>query len=215
MSMSAKKTKSGGPIRVFVVEDHTIVRQGLVALMDTADDLEVVGEAGDGRSALAAILEIRPDVVLCDLAMPGLSGLEVIKRLQDEADPPRVVVLSMYHDPVWVKRALDAGANGYLLKGSGVKDVLDAVRAVAAGRDYLSHGAKRAADADPLTGREREVLTLIAQGHTSKEIGGILGISPRTAEHHRARIMNKLRIGDVAGLTRYAIRTGLVDENLR
>lgn len=204
-----------GPIRVFVVEDHTIVRQGLIALMDTADDLEVVGEAGDGRSALEKILEIGPDVVLCDLAMPGLSGLEVIKRLQDADAPPRVVVLSMYHDPVWVKRALDAGANGYLLKGSGVKDVLDAVRAVAAGEDYLSPGAKRAADANPLTDREREVLTLIAQGHTSKEIGAILGISPRTAEHHRARIMNKLRIGDVAGLTRYAIRTGLVDENLR
>ena len=203
------------PIRVFVVEDHTIVRQGLVALLETADDLTVIGEAGDGRSALTQILEQRPDVVLCDLAMPGLSGLEVIKRLQDEAEPPRVVVLSMYHDPVWVKRALDAGANGYLLKGSGVKDVLDAVRAVAAGQDYLSPGAKRSADASPLTDREREVLTLIAQGHTSKEIGAILGISPRTAEHHRARIMNKLRIGDVAGLTRYAIRTGLVDENLR
>ncbi len=203
------------PIRVFVVEDHTIVRQGLVALLETADDLHVIGEAGDGRSALEKILELRPDVVLCDLAMPGLSGLEVIKRLQDEETPPRVVVLSMYHDPVWVKRALDAGANGYLLKGSGVKDVLDAVRAVAAGEDYLSPGAQRSADADPLTGREREVLTLIAQGHTSKEIGAILGISPRTAEHHRARIMNKLRIGDVAGLTRYAIRTGLVDENLR
>lgn len=207
--------KQDGPIRVFVVEDHTIVRQGLIALLDTADDVEVVGEAGDGRTALSMIVEMQPDLVVCDLAIPGLSGLEVIKRLQDEARPPRVVVLSMYHDPVWVKRALDAGANGYLLKGSGVKDLLDAVRAVAAGEDYLSPGAKRSADADPLTDREREVLTLIAQGHTSKEIGGILGISPRTAEHHRARIMNKLRIGDVAGLTRYAIRTGLVDENLR
>lgn len=208
-------SEAQSPIRVFVVEDHTIVRQGLIALMETAGDLEVVGEAGDGRSALEMILESKPDVVLCDLAIPGLSGLEVIKRLQDADAPPRVVVLSMYHDPVWVKRALDAGANGYLLKGSGVKDVLDAVRAVAAGEDYLSPGAKRAADADPLTDREREVLTLIAQGHTSKEIGAILDISSRTAEHHRARIMKKLKIGDVAGLTRYAIRTGLVDENLR
>ncbi len=208
-------SEAQSPIRVFVVEDHTIVRQGLIALMETAGDLEVVGEAGDGRSALEMILESKPDVVLCDLAIPGLSGLEVIKRLQDADEPPRVVVLSMYHDPVWVKRALDAGANGYLLKGSGVKDVLDAVRAVAAGEDYLSPGAKRAADADPLTDREREVLTLIAQGHTSKEIGAILDISSRTAEHHRARIMKKLKIGDVAGLTRYAIRTGLVDENLR
>ncbi len=209
------ETKS--PIRVYVVEDHTIVRQGLIALMETADDIEVVGEAGDGRTAVDA-LESRVgaiDVLLCDLALPGLSGLEVIRRAQALSAPPRVVVLSMYHDPVWVKRALDAGASGYLLKGSGVRDVLDAVRAVAAGESYLSPMASRAAEADPLTDREREVLALIAQGHTSKEMGSILGISPRTAEHHRARIMNKLNIGDVAGLTRYAIRTGLVDENLR
>lgn len=208
-------SEAPSPIRVFVVEDHTIVRQGLIALMETADDFEVVGETGDGRAALEMIPDAKPDVVLCDLALPGLSGLEIIKRLHEGDDPPRVVVLSMYHDPVWVQRATDAGASGYLLKGSGVRDVLDAVRAVAAGEDYLSPGAKRAADADPLTNREREVLTLIAQGHTSKEMGGILGISPRTAEHHRARIMSKLGIGDVAGLTRYAIRTGLVDENLR
>ncbi|MCB9553450.1 MAG: response regulator transcription factor [Myxococcales bacterium] len=206
------------PIRVFVIEDHTIVRQGLVALMETADDLTVVGEAGDGRTAVEAFETGATgpvDVVLCDLALPGLSGLEVIRRVQLMNEPPRVVVLSMYHDPVWVKRALDAGASGYLLKGSGVRDVLDAVRAVAAGESYLSPMANRAAEAEPLTDREREVLALIAQGHTSKEMGSILGISPRTAEHHRARIMNKLNIGDVAGLTRYAIRTGLVDENLR
>lgn len=210
-------SESKSPIRVYVVEDHTIVRQGLIALMETADDIEVVGEAGDGRTAVETI-EARGgsiDVLLCDLALPGLSGLEVIRRVQGLDAPPRVVVLSMYHDPVWVKRALDAGASGYLLKGSGVRDVLDAVRAVAAGESYLSPMASRAAEADPLTDREREVLALIAQGHTSKEMGSILGISPRTAEHHRARIMNKLNIGDVAGLTRYAIRTGLVDENLR
>lgn len=206
------------PIRVYVVEDHTIVRQGLVALMETADDITVVGEAGDGRSAIEALESGALgsiDVVLCDLALPGLSGLEVIRRVVTLSEPPRVVVLSMYHDSVWVKRALDAGASGYLLKGSGVRDVLDAVRAVAAGEPYLSPMANRAAEAEPLTDREREVLALIAQGHTSKEMGGILGISPRTAEHHRARIMTKLNIGDVAGLTRYAIRTGLVDENLR
>lgn len=208
-------SERGQSIRVFVVEDHTIVRQGLIALLQTADDIDVLGHSGDGRAALEGIAEARPDVVLCDLALPGLSGLEVIKRLQGQAHTPRVVVLSMYHDPVWVQRALDAGAHGYLLKGSGVADVLNAVRAVARGESFLSPGARRSANTDPLTAREREVLTLIAQGHTSKEVGGILGISPRTAEHHRARIMNKLSIGDVAGLTRYAIRTGLVDENLR
>lgn len=205
----------GERIRVVIVDDHTILRQGLVALLESQSDLEVVGEAGDGRRALEIVAAQRPDVLLCDLALPGLGGLEVIKRLHDAGNPPRIVVLSMYHDQIWVKRAIAAGANGYLLKGSGVKDVAKAIRAVAQGETFLSATAKRAKDADDLTPREREVLTLLAEGHTSKEIGGILGISPRTAEHHRARLMSKLRINDVAGLTRYAVRTGLVDENLR
>ncbi len=202
-------------IRVLIAEDHTIVRQGLVALLNTADDIEVVGEAGDGRAALEQVEAFSPDVLLCDLAMPGLSGLEVIKRLQSLEVAPRVVVLSMYHDAEWVKRALDAGAHGYLLKGSGVQDVVRAVREVAGGASFLSPGASRAAQTEQLTDREREVLTLLAEGHTSKEIGSVLGISHRTAEHHRARVMQKLGINDVAGLTRYAIRTGLVDQNLK
>jgi DNA-binding NarL/FixJ family response regulator len=202
-------------IRVIIAEDHTIVRQGLVALLGTADDVEVVGQAGDGRTALALVEAEAPDVLLCDLAMPGLSGLEVIKRTRLLDQPPQVVVLSMYHDHDWVQQSLDAGAAGYLLKGSGVQDVIKAVRAVAAGETFLSPGARRAAQAEVLTNREREVLTLLAEGHTSKEIGGVLGISPRTAEHHRARVMSKLGINDVAGLTRYAIRTGLVDQNLK
>lgn len=202
-------------IRVYLVEDHTIVRQGLVALLQTTDDLEVVGEAGDGRVGLEAILALRPDVVVCDLAVPGLSGLEILRRLQEEERPPRVVVLSMYHDSVWVQRALDAGASGYLVKGTGVRDLLEAVRTVAAGKQFLSPGAQRAANAEELTPREREVLTLLAEGHTSKEIASRLDISSRTVEHHRARVMEKLGINDVAGLTRYAIRMGLVDLNLK
>ncbi len=202
-------------IRVYLVEDHTIVRQGLEALLETTDDLVVVGQAGDGRTALVEIPEMQPDVVLCDLALPGLSGLEVIKRLTADDGSPRIVVLSMYHDQIWVKRALDAGASGYVLKGSGVKDVLNALRVVASGESFLSSGAARAARAEPLTPRETDVLTLLAEGHTSREIGHTLGISARTAEHHRARIMLKLGINDVAGLTRYAIRSGLVDQNLK
>jgi len=209
MTMSDAKT------RVFLVEDHTIVRQGLVSLLETASDLEVVGTAGDGRSALTDIEDKRPDVVICDLALPGLSGLEVIKRTRSFERPPAVVALTMYHDRVWIERARAAGAQGYVLKGSGVKDVLNAVRAVAKGEVFLSPGAQRSAQSETLTDREREVLTLLAEGHTSREIGTVLGISSRTAEHHRARIMDKLKINDVAGLTRYAIRTGLVDENLR
>lgn len=203
------------PVRVMLVEDHTIVRQGLVALLDTAEDMEVVGEAADGRRALELAAEVQPDLVLCDLALPGLGGLEVIRRLADMSRPPRVVVLSMYHDNVWVQRAADAGAHGYLLKGTGVKDLLTAIRTVAAGERYLSPSAQRAVDGPKISKRESEVLTLTAEGHTSKEIGGILGISPRTVEHHRARVMTKLGINDIPGLTRYAVRTGLVDPNLK
>jgi DNA-binding NarL/FixJ family response regulator len=114
-----------------------------------------------------------------------------------------------------VQRAIDAGARGYVLKGSAVKDLVLAIRIVASGGQYLSPGAKRAAETEELSPREREVLTLLAEGHTSKEIGSILGISPRTAEHHRARVMDKLQIHDIPGLTRYAIRVGLVDQNLK
>ncbi len=198
-----------------MVEDHKIVRQGLVALLETAEDIEVVGEVGDGRSAVDRCETLRPDVVLCDLSIPGLGGLEVIKHTRAMTRPPKFVILSMYHDHVWVQRALAAGARGYLVKGAGVKDVLRAIRTVADGGEFLSPSAARASLVEDLTPREREVLTLLAEGHTSKEIGGILGISPRTAEHHRARLMSKLGINDVAGLTRYAIRQGLVDQNLK
>lgn len=207
--------RGGVMIRVYVIEDHTIVRQGLVALLTSAGDIEVVGEAGDGRSGLAGVLELKPDVLVTDLALPGLGGLEVIKRVHDADDAPKCIALSMYHDHVWVQRALDAGAKGYLLKGSGVQDLVKAIRAVAEGEEFLSPGARRAANTEALSGREREVLTLLAEGHTSKEIGGILGISRRTAEHHRARLMDKLGIHDVPGLTRYAIRQGMVDQNLK
>ena len=152
---------------------------------------------------------------MCDLSLPGLGGLEVIKRLTARKGHPRVLVLSMYHDHVWVQRALEAGATGYLLKGTGVKDLVRAIRSVASGEEFLSPAAKRASRAEELSAREREVLTLLAEGHTSKEIGATLNISRRTAEHHRARLMDKLGIHDVPGLTRYAIRTGLVDSNLK
>lgn len=205
----------GQKIRVVLIEDHTIVRQGIAALLSTAPDVEVVGEAGDGRAGLDVVERLKPDVVLCDLALPGLGGLEVMRQLNERPEPPACLVLSMYHDSVWVQRAIDAGARGYVLKGSAVKDLVLAIRIVAAGGQYLSPGAKRAAETEELSPREREVLTLLAEGHTSKEIGSILGISPRTAEHHRARVMEKLQIHDIPGLTRYAIRVGLVDQNLK
>jgi DNA-binding NarL/FixJ family response regulator len=202
-------------IRVVLIEDHTIVRQGVAALLSTAPDIEVVGEAADGRTGLEVVAATLPDVVVTDLALPGLGGLEVLKQLHERPAPPACLVLSMYHDGVWVQRAMDAGASGYVLKGAQIKDVIVAIRLVAAGGVYMSPGAARASESETLSPREREVLTLIAEGHTSKEIGGILDISPRTAEHHRARLMEKLQIHDVPGLTRYAIRMGLVDQNLK
>lgn len=205
----------GPKIRVVLIEDHTIVRQGIAALLSTAPDVEVVGEAGDGRTGLDIVERTTPDVVICDLALPGLGGLEVMRQLNGVPGAPACLVLSMYHDSVWVQRAIDAGAQGYVLKGSAVKDLVLALRIVAAGGQYLSPGAKRAAETEELSPREREVLTLLAEGHTSKEIGSILSISPRTAEHHRARVMEKLQIHDIPGLTRYAIRVGLVDQNLK
>ena len=202
-------------IRVLLMEDHTIVRQGLVALLSTADDIEVVGQVGDGRTGLAEAQRLHPDVMVCDLSVPGLSGLEVITRLHQGDNPPKCLVLSMYHDHVWVQKALNAGAIGYLLKGTGVQDLVKAIREVAKGNQFLSPSAQRASQTEPLSAREREVLTLLAEGHTSKEIGAILDISRRTAEHHRARLMDKLGIHDVPGLTRYAIRNGFVDQNLK
>ena len=202
-------------ICVYVLEDHTIVREGVVALLETTDDLVVVGQCSDGRRAVSEIESLEPDVVLCDLAIPGLSGLDVMKRVTEMGLKTRFVVLSMYHDHAWVQRAIEAGASGYVLKGAGVKDVINAVRRAHGGEMFLSPGAQLAQAVDPLSTRETEVLPLLAQGHTSREIGQLLDISNRTVEHHRAKIMKKLGINDLAGLVRYAIRNGHVDQNLK
>lgn len=200
-------------MRVLIVEDHTIVRQGLLALLSAAPGLEVVGQAADGLSALELIEALSPDVTLCDLGLPGLGGLELIERAQRFTT--RCLVLSMYHDAIWVQRAMRAGAAGYLVKGAGLQDLIEAIKRVAQGEQLLSPLARAAAEQPELTAREREVLSLVAQGHTSKEVSALIKISPRTVEHHRAKLMEKLRIYDVAGLTRYAIRVGLIDPQLR
>ncbi len=241
-------------IKVFIVEDHTIVRQGLISLLSLQPEFELVGEAGDGLTALEAIPKVQPDIVICDLALPGLGGLELMERIlrpkrrgiatsRDHREKEikqsfedifeeeeiqaidgkskekvpvfkgRFIILSMYHDAQWVQKALNAGAWGYLLKGSGVQDLSLAIKSVHQGQCFLSAGAERATEVEALTPREEEVLILVAQGHSSKEMSGILNISSRTVEHHRARLMEKLKIYDVAGLTRYAIRMGLVDVN--
>ena len=199
--------------RVMIVEDHTIVRQGLIALLSTSQDLEVVADLGDGLRALQVLEALTPDILICDLALPGVGGIEVITRASELG--VRAIALSMHHDGVWVRRALDAGAWGYLVKGAGVSDVLIAISTVARGERFLSASAQSAAERPEITNREREILTFVAQGHTSKEISTLLSISARTVEHHRANLMEKLGINDVAGLTRYAVRQGFVDPSLR
>ena len=200
-------------IKVLVVEDHTIVRQGLIALLGTSARIKVVTDLGDGLSAIKYLENNEIDLLLCDLALPGLSGIEVIQKAS--ALGVRSIALSMHHDSIWVQRALEAGAWGYLLKGSGINDLITAICSVADGERYLSPSARSASIKQDLTSREKEVLTLVAQGHTSKEISALLNISPRTVEHHRSNMMDKLRIHDVAGLTRYAIRNALIDPRLK
>lgn len=212
------------PIRVLLAEDHTIVRQGLAALLSAQSGIEVIGEAENGRDAVAAALRLRPHVVLMDLGMPGLNGVDATRQIRREAPETFVVVLSMHASEEHVRPAIRAGATGYLLKGSGLSDLVAAIRAVAAGEAFLSPAiAKillRDAQSDdepaaggPLTGREREILQLVGEGHSSPDIARLLHLSVKTVEGHRGRIMSKLNIHDVAGLVRYAIRVGLVSSD--
>jgi DNA-binding NarL/FixJ family response regulator len=211
------------PIRVLLADDHTLVRAGIRGLLAGLANVEVVGEAGDGQEALRLAEELRPDLVLLDVGMPGLSGLEVAKRLAALDRGVRVVVLSMHNSEEYVVRALRAGCVGYLLKGSAVSELEVAVRAVARGETYLSPAvSKQIVDdyvdrtggaADPLealTPRQREILQLVAEGHTSKDIAQRLLLSFKTVEAHRAQIMKRLDVHDVTGLVRFAVRVGLV-----
>jgi DNA-binding NarL/FixJ family response regulator len=211
-------------IRVLLAEDHTIVREGLKALLSATEDLEVVGEVEDGRAAVDAIPRLLPDVVVMDLNMPKLNGVDATREIREKVDAPKVVILSMYDGEEYVRPAIRAGASGYLLKGSGLSDLVKAIRAVAGGeaffspaiamillRDSRGEGPAESKDpADGLTKREREVLTLVGDGKSSPEIAKILGLSVKTIEGHRGRIMAKLECHNVAGLVRHAIRLGLV-----
>jgi DNA-binding NarL/FixJ family response regulator len=208
-------------IRVLLADDHLIVREGLRALLTRESDILVVGEAGDGREALRVAQETRPDVAALDLSMPLLNGLEASRQMAGWDRGPRSILLTMHAEDRYVIEALRAGVRGYVLKKQAAADLVRAIREVAAGAVYLSPGVSAAvAEAirspapisdDLLTAREREVLQLVAEGKTTKEISAILGISVKTADAHRTRLMQKLDIHDVAGLTRYAIRQGLIE----
>ena len=210
-------------IRVVIVDDHAILRAGLRRVLDAEADIEVVGEAPSADRAVFEVISGRPDVVLMDVMMPGKTGIEGMPAVLQAAPDARVLVLSMQDDPRYVREAFEAGAAGYVLKEAADSEVVDAVRAVAGGERYVhpALGARlvaaeaderRRAAEDPLSDREREVLRLLALGHTNQEIADVLFISVRTAETHRAHIMQKLRLSSRAELVRYALDEGLLDE---
>jgi DNA-binding NarL/FixJ family response regulator len=210
-------------IRIVVVDDHAVVRSGLRLLLEVEDDFEVVGEAGDTHEAVFAVRAAKPDVILLDVVMPGESGIEALPKLLNEAPDAKVLVLSMQDDPSYVREAFAAGASGYVLKEAVDAEVVGAVREVAGGGRYVHPAlgarmvtaeaeARAAAESDPLSDREREVLRLLALGHTNQEIAKLLFISVRTAETHRAHIMQKLRFSTRAELVRHALAHNLLEE---
>jgi len=206
-------------IRIVLAEDQLIVRQGFKALLER-DGFQVVGEAGDGHEAVRLVGEHRPDVAVLDVAMPLLNGIDAAKQIMKVSPDTRTVLLTMFSDSNLVLEALRAGVTGYLLKTRAVADLEQAIREVNRGAVYLSSGISRESveayledrrlGPDPLSPREREVIQLVAEGKTTKEVATVLGISVKTAESHRGRIMEKLDIHETAGLVRYAIRKGII-----
>jgi DNA-binding NarL/FixJ family response regulator len=216
-------------IGVLLVDDHTVVRQGLRALLRAEEDMEVIGEAENGRQAVMLARKTPPDVVVMDVAMPLLNGLEATRQILKSLPTTKVLVLTSYGDDECIEQLMQAGATGYLIKQTAANDLLKAIREVQRGNAYFSPAiAKRLRDqcreqfttgqpakkAGELTSREAEVLQLIAEGFSNKQIAAELEISIKTVEKHRQQVMNKLNIHDVAGLTRYAISKGLIERNL-
>jgi DNA-binding NarL/FixJ family response regulator len=210
-------------VRVLLVEDQNLVRAGIRALLEDIDGIEVVAEADDGPEALRLIKSYLPDVALVDIMMPVMNGIELSARVSTEFPRVRVLILSGYTNEAYVLQSLRAGAAGYLVKGADIAELERAIRAVARGENYLSSAVSKYVAADyasqtagkrgsleSLTPRQREVLKLIAEGYSTKEIAQLLKVSVKTVETHRAEIMSRLEIGNLAGLVRYAIRIGLV-----
>lgn len=208
-------------IRILLADDHAVVRAGFRMILAAHPDMEIIGEAGDGRAVLEQAEKLRPDVVVMDVAMPGLNGIEATRRLGEIQPHARVLALSMHKDSVYVREMLRAGARGYLLKDSIDSDLIAAVRAVARGEAYLSPAISegvltdyRRHVSDPLdllTTREREVLQLIAEGKTNKDIASLLKLSVYTVDSHRGRIMEKLNLHSTGELVRFAMRSGIVE----
>ena len=214
-------------MRVLLADDHNLVRAGIRALLETLSDVEIVAEAADGQAALQGLIKHKPDLALIDISMPGLNGLELAARASREVPETRLVILSVHGDASHVAQALRAGARGYLLKDAAADELPVLVRSVMRGETYLSPGISRhvvdgflgrgaaptTESAEPaalLTPRQREILQLVAEGRSTKEVAQLLDLSVKTVEAHRAQIMERLDIHDLAGLVRYAVRAGLV-----
>ena len=212
--------------RVLLADDHTIVRQGLRALLDSQDNIEVVGEAEDGRQAIDNAKQLVPDIVVIDITMPNLNGIEATRQIKKLNPEIKVLVLTVHINEEYIYQVLQAGASGYLLKESAVSDLISAINAVKKGdiflspsiskmivKDYVKHGEGASGDFDSinlLTGREREILQLIAEGRTNKQVAHLLELSVKTVDVHRSHIMEKLHIHDITGLVKYSIKKGLI-----
>lgn len=207
-------------IRVLLADDHAVMRDGLKALLEAAPDIRVVGEAADGRTAVRRVSELKPDVVIMDISMPELNGIEAARLMRERYPDTRVVVLSMHSNTEHVYRALEAGALGYMLKESAGTEVVAAVRSVHAGHRYLSPSlaaaaleagepTRRASPFERLSTRERQVLQLVVEGKSSAEIAGIVHLSPKSVDTYRSRVMKKLGVGDLPALIKLAIQHGI------
>ena len=216
-------------ITVLLAEDHTIVREGLRGLLQAAEDIQVIGEATNGYQSVREAKRLQPDVVLLDLAMPLLNGLEATRQIAKEVRSTKVLILSAYSDDQHVQEAIDAGATGYLMKGTAATDLLRGIRQISKGKAFFNPPVpsrsmgpwrKTPLDARPagtkgvtLTSRQTEILQLLAEGYANKQIAEILSISIKTVEKHRQTLMHRLKIHEVATLTRYAVSSGLIESN--
>ena len=216
-------------VRLLIADDHKIFRQGIIKLLNEEPDLQVVGEAADGREVVKKATELKPDVILMDIAMANLNGLEATKQIKKVLPESKIIMLTMHKNEEYVLQSFQAGASGYILKEGAVEELVSAIRSIHADKSFLSPTvSKTLVDAylrkmetgktetpfDLLTDREREVLQLIAEGFTNREVAKQLYISVKTVEAHRAHIMQKLNIHDIAKLVKYAIQKGLVDLNV-
>jgi DNA-binding NarL/FixJ family response regulator len=219
-------SKSVQLIRVILADDHTLVRAGIRALLEKLPDVAVIGEASDGRAVLNLLKTQHADVVLMDIAMPGLNGLEAAERMTRDFPAVRIIILSMHDNEEYVLRALKAGVAGYLLKKAATTELATALHKVLRGEIYISQEIStqlhrkfslqgivgRKSQFEQLTGRQREILQLIAEGQNTKGIGEILKVSPKTVEYHRMKLMDRLNLHDIPGLVRFALRVGLIPE---